>query len=137
MHIFTMIGCRILYLKNKRMYRILAYRVSLDRRCQNLENIKVTKILWNPILAFAAIGPIGLIIRAVSILIGHKVDFGVIHLFYNLSFIIAIAQKYFTMKKLKTSPQTFQKYILGPLGKFLPTNSSIDHYFADLKKQWN
>uniref|UniRef100_A0AC35FMC8 Uncharacterized protein n=1 Tax=Panagrolaimus sp. PS1159 TaxID=55785 RepID=A0AC35FMC8_9BILA len=97
--------------------------------------------IWIDLLIFTCIAPLGPIIYTFHPLItGKFLPFCIMHLSYNVSFIIILSRKIYLHYSIKSNvlPTTNNKeYVVSPLGKNLPANVTFDSYFNELKKQWN
>uniref|UniRef100_A0AC35G0Q6 Uncharacterized protein n=1 Tax=Panagrolaimus sp. PS1159 TaxID=55785 RepID=A0AC35G0Q6_9BILA len=132
----------ILYRRNKHLYKLLAYRVTLKRRYQILENIKVLSFLWPTILLFSTVAPIGIILTIIyTAIFKTAAPTSLFLIMYNVAFTLAIAVRIRENLKRQSAFATTEnrnekKIVKSPFGRILPTSVSPENYFNGLRQQW-
>uniref|UniRef100_A0A914P962 Uncharacterized protein n=1 Tax=Panagrolaimus davidi TaxID=227884 RepID=A0A914P962_9BILA len=138
MQFVTLIICVILFMLNKRMYKLLAYHISLQKRYQISENVKVLSFISPLVFSFTLISPIGVLINAIALSYFNTVTpICVLHIFYNLSFIFAfVPQIQIKKDNFKIYP-TNVPIVTNAFGAPLPLVLPNDTYFQQLRQQWH
>uniref|UniRef100_A0AC35GRC2 Uncharacterized protein n=1 Tax=Panagrolaimus sp. PS1159 TaxID=55785 RepID=A0AC35GRC2_9BILA len=140
LHAITLIICKAVHLANNRLYKLLAYRITLKKRQQIVENVKVIKFLWPTIFIFALFAPIGPLVSMIYKIITDKnapIVFS--QLSYNFSFLLMMGfrvYKSFKKQRSTESPEKFMVVVKNPFGKEIPTNVETEIYFKQLNEQW-
>uniref|UniRef100_A0AC35GW32 G protein-coupled receptor n=1 Tax=Panagrolaimus sp. PS1159 TaxID=55785 RepID=A0AC35GW32_9BILA len=141
LHILIIVIAKILSIRNRKMYNLLAYRVSLRQRYQIVENIKILVILWPKIVIFTVVGPLGVIAAATyNFSTGGVAPTCLFLITYNLAFILILMYKMKNIVKIKSRIVSIgekKSQVISPLGQKLPIYVTTDTYFVSLQQQWN
>uniref|UniRef100_A0A914QGM0 Uncharacterized protein n=1 Tax=Panagrolaimus davidi TaxID=227884 RepID=A0A914QGM0_9BILA len=117
------------------MYKVTAYKVTLKKRHQIVENVKVLAFAFPSILIYTLLAPMGAIITIIAMSLKFSsLPPSIGHIFSNLPhIIICIRLILINRKSEKHGPV---KVVKNALGKSLPVVLTNDKYFKDLKQQW-
>uniref|UniRef100_A0A914QHK4 Uncharacterized protein n=1 Tax=Panagrolaimus davidi TaxID=227884 RepID=A0A914QHK4_9BILA len=119
------------------MYRFTAYRISLRKRHQIFENVKVLSFLFPSILIHTILSPLGSIIIMIGgINLQKELPISFFHVFYNLPLLLICIWHIRLTKRLSSNVGAVTS-VKDAMGQALPTAQTTEQYFKDLQQQWN
>uniref|UniRef100_A0AC35FGZ3 Uncharacterized protein n=1 Tax=Panagrolaimus sp. PS1159 TaxID=55785 RepID=A0AC35FGZ3_9BILA len=120
------------------MYKITAYRVTLKKRHQIMENVKVLSFLFTPILIFTFLAPIGPLITIIGVTYKlPAMPYCILHIFYNLPVGIIFLRQILTKKcKYVNSMIKNEVTVKNAMEKNITVKSETETYFQKLNLQW-
>uniref|UniRef100_A0A914QGE5 G protein-coupled receptor n=1 Tax=Panagrolaimus davidi TaxID=227884 RepID=A0A914QGE5_9BILA len=139
MHLLSLSVITVLYYQNRKMYKITAYRISLQKRYQIAENLKILSSIFPLILIYTVFSPMGAVITLIRMYFSlPRFPVSILHIFNNFPHLIIFVRLIFNyLKKNKNVDANNDIVVKNVLGKNISTAVTTNTYFKDLKEMWS